>query len=146
MNEQDARKGVYMMRKMTSLFLVLSLTLCACAGRVSDAVIDYGDSKIYSRQEMDAAISVIKTQFSELDGCVLSSLQYAGDAACEDNRAYCNSFFEDGGTHACMVFRSVFQSPKNGGGAWEADTQYTWSWYLARDAADSWQLLTYGYG
>ena len=32
----------------------------------------------------------------------------------------------------CIAFESSFCSLKKGGGTWEANEEYTWSWWLAR--------------
>ena len=46
----------------------------------------------------------------------------------------------------CIMFKSDFHSPKNGGGAWNADAEYTdWQWWLARADGGEWRLLTWGY-
>ena len=45
----------------------------------------------------------------------------------------------------CIAFKSSFRSPKNGGGAWEANEEYTWSWWLARCEGGEWKLMTWGY-
>ena len=45
----------------------------------------------------------------------------------------------------CIAFESSFRSPKKGGGAWEANEEYTWSWWLARSEGGEWNLMTWGY-
>ena len=45
----------------------------------------------------------------------------------------------------CISFDSSFMSPKNGGGAWNANEEYTWSWWLARSEGGTWKLMTWGY-
>ena len=45
----------------------------------------------------------------------------------------------------CIAFDSSFHSPENGGGAWEANEEYTWSWWLARSEGGKWKLMTWGY-
>ena len=44
-----------------------------------------------------------------------------------------------------MMFDSSFRSPKKGGGAWEPDEEYTWSWWLARSEGGEWKLMAWGY-
>ena len=70
---------------------------------------------------------------------------YAGDETCEESLPYCQSLSEEQGITQCIVFGSSFRSPRNGGGAWTANAEYTWTWYLAKGAAGDWVLLTYGY-
>ena len=46
----------------------------------------------------------------------------------------------------CIMFTSDFHSPKNGGGAWNPDEEYTgWQWWLARSNGGKWKLMTWGY-
>ena len=46
----------------------------------------------------------------------------------------------------CIMFKSNFHSPKEGGGAWNADEEYTdWQWWLARSDGGQWKLMTWGY-
>ena len=44
----------------------------------------------------------------------------------------------------CIVYRTEFRSPIFGGGAWNANSRYDWSWYLARVGDGPWELLTWG--
>ena len=135
-------------KKTVALFLgilVLTGLLCACGGAQQDVQIDYGDSQVYTTEEMDAAIQVIQDTFADFKGCTLYALTYAGDEVCENELGYCQSLSKGETVTSCMVFHSVFRSPKEGGGAWEADTEYTWSWYLGKLESGKWVLLTYGY-
>lgn len=137
------------MKKVIAIILSLCfVTLYGCSesGKINNVSVDYGKSKIYSQQDMDSAIDVIKKEFSTWEGCELHSITYAGDAICKDNIGYCNDLEEDAGYDECIVFESSFHSPKGGGGAWEPDEEYTgWSWYLARKDNGTWALLTWGY-
>ena len=109
------------------LCAAMLLLLAGCGkGNTSNVKIDYGTSSVYSQKEMDAAIDVIKKQFRSFAGCELHSLSYMSDEECNDTN-------------------SSFRSPKDGGGAWEADQEYTWSWWLARSEGGQWKLMTWGY-
>lgn len=134
------------MKKMISVcfMLLLMFSLGSCGKSKADVTIDYGSSELYTEQDMDRAVEVIKDKFAEFDGCVLHSLTYAGDDVSKDQIEYCNSFDQDADFTECMVFHSSFRSPPNGGGAWEADMEYTWDWYLAKGGDGNWILLTYG--
>ncbi len=122
------------------LAVMVLAALCGCSVRI-----DYGHSELYSRSDMDAAILEIRLALAKMEGCVLHSLQYAGDEVCEKELSYCQSLAPDRDLRQCIVFRSSFRSPLHGGGAWEPDTEYRWTWYLGRTAAGGWILLTYGY-
>lgn len=125
--------------------LCACVLLCACDGAQEKVEVDYGESAVYTEAEMDAAIQVILDTFADFEGCTLHALTYAGDIVSENNLGYCRTLSTEEEIEACMVFDSSFHSPKNGGGAWEADTEYTWSWYLGRTTSGEWVLLTYGY-
>lgn len=136
------------MKKIFLLLLLLVaalLLLCSCGGKQEAVSIDYGESELYTTKDMDAAIQVIQETFATFDGCTLHSLTYGGDAACVENLESCQTLSKAGEIEQCIVFNSSFHSPKEGGGAWEADTEYTWTWYLGRETTGRWVLLTYGY-
>lgn len=108
------------------LLFVISLAGCG-KGNTKNLVIDYGTSSIYTKDDMDEAIDVIKKQFGSFEGCELHSLSYTSDDACnnEDNIAWMNELEEENDNKEnftqCISFDSSFMSPKNGGGAWNAN-------------------------
>ncbi len=119
---------------------------CSKAGKINNVSVDYGKSVIYSEQDIDSAIDVIKKKFSSWEGCELHSITYSGDGISKDSIDYCNELKEGAGYDESIVFKSSFRSPKNGGGAWEPNQEYSnWSWYLARKDNGEWNLLTWGY-
>ena len=139
------------MKRICILFLAaLALLMTAC-GNTGDAEIIYGDSDIYSQSDMDSAIRLIKREFSGWSGCELHKIEYAGDECnSEENIKWLNELAEANGIKAeltqCIQFVSEFHSPKNGGGAWNPDEEYTgWQWNLARVEGGKWYLLTWGY-
>ena len=111
-------------------------------------MIDYGRSALYTQEELADAVSAIKTQFASFEGCELHSIRYAGDESCTDeNLKWMNELNPEGNYVQVAQFLSVFHSPKEQIGAWEADTEYTdWQWWLARSADGAWEVLTWGYG
>ncbi len=136
------------MKKLTLVFLVLLclLALAAC-GSEKDVSIDYGSSSLYAQEDMDAAISLIEKEFKTWQGCELHSIRYVGDECnSAENIEWMNELNEDQNYTECIEFLSDFHSPKKGGGAWEADSEYTnWQWWLARPEGGDWELLTWGY-
>ena len=112
--------------------------------------IDYGASSVYSKEEIDSAIEIMKKQFASFEGCELHSLSYMPDEECNnaDNIEWMNNLRTDDNKEAftqCIAFESSFRSPEKGGGAWEANEEYTWSWWLARSEGGEWNLMTWGY-
>ena len=112
----------------------------------SDVKIYYGNSAIYTEKDMNDAIEIIKEKINSWEGCELHSLSYSSDDCNNaDNIAWMNDFDSNEIFTQCIVFESSFRSPKEGGGAWEANEEYTWSWWLARSEGGKWQLMTWGY-
>lgn len=128
---------------LLSVFLCFAI-IFACAS-LKPATIDYGTSDVYSQEDMDSAINLIKERFSKWQGCKLYSISYTDDGLCERELDYCNTLADDGIVYdQCIVFRTSFRSPIFGGGAWNANFKYDWSWYLARSQNGTWELLTWG--
>ena len=125
--------------------VVLTIVLIFSVINLWPASIDYGSSEIYSREDMDEAITLIKDQFYSWEGCKLYSIYYTDDSFCQREVDYVNTLADDGVTYTeCIVFRARFRSPIFGGGAWNANFEYDWSWYLARTDGGEWELLTWG--
>lgn len=142
------------MKRLIILLLTVMcvLGLAGCGdGAISKAEISYGNSEIYSKEDMDAALKLIKDEFSAWEGCELHSISYSSDDECNSqNIAWMNELAPghdlSGNFTQCIMFKSTFHSPKNGGGAWNTDTEYTnWQWWLARADDGEWHLLTCGY-
>lgn len=127
------------------------MTLEVWLGAANDPAltIDYGDSQLYTKEELEEAAIQIKCQFAFFDGCELHSLRYAGDAFnTEENIAWMNSLDEGRDYIQAAKFLSNFHSPVDPGeaSAWEPNQEYTdYEWWLARTADGGWQLLTWGY-
>lgn len=71
------------MKKIITVTLCIVLVLlfagCEKNGDTSKVEIDYGASSVYSKEEIDSAIEIIKKQFSSFEGCELHSLSYMSD-------------------------------------------------------------------
>lgn len=133
------------MKKIVTLllFMVCFCGLVGCGVKpVSDAKINYGSSSIYSEEDMNAAIELIKEEFSTWEGCELHDIFYSSDDEVnEENIAWMNELAKGQNLSPdftqCIMFKSNFHSPKNGGGAWNADEEYTdWQWCLLVQKAE----------
>ena len=73
------------MKKIITVTLCIVLVLlfagCGKNGDTSKVEIDYGASSIYSKEEIDSAIEIIKKQFALFEGCELHRLSYMTDIA-----------------------------------------------------------------
>ena len=78
------------MKKLLAVSLTIMIlgTLGGCGKQDTQeppkVKIDYGNSELYTQEDMDAAIQVIEAEFATWEGCELHSLAYGGDAACSD--------------------------------------------------------------
>jgi hypothetical protein len=125
--------------------VILTVILIFTCINLWPASIDYGTSDIYSKEDMEAAIALIKDEFYSWEGCKLYSIYYTDDSFCQKELDYVNTLADDGVIYTeCIVFRTHFRSPIFGGGAWNANSDYDWSWYLARTDSGDWDLLTWG--
>jgi len=120
------------------------------AGKVYPEVsYDYGDSKLYTKEELEEAAIQVKCEFAKFAGCELHNLRYAGDECnTKENIDWMNSL--DEGTNYTQVVELLtdFHSPvtEDEPSAWNLDTEYTdYQWWLARTDDGGWQLLTNGY-
>lgn len=142
-----------MNRARIMLLVVCVIALAGCGRKTAAEVeIDYGTSYIYTEDDMNAAIDLIKKEFYTWDGCELHSISYAGDDECSksDNIVWMNDLKDanDGEETftQCIIFKSDFHSPKKSSGAWNPDQEYTnWQWCLARSDGGQWKLMTWGY-
>ncbi len=136
-----------MKRIIAIILAVISLFMFTACAKTRDYNLEYGESQMYSNDDIESAAKAVVKEFNSFHGCVLYSLTFAGDDVCEDELLYVNSLKEDGGEEfvECLVFCSEFRSPVNGGGAWTPNDIYTWSWYLGRETDGEWELVTFGY-
>ena len=143
-----------MKKKITILVSVLLLlALTACGGeKTTGPEMDYGNSELYSKEEMDAAITAIRAEFDTWDGCELHAIRYAGDeSASQENLDWMNELRKDGEEFTqCIGFLTDFHTPKDGAASsalgMEADQEFQdFQWWLARSDGGDWQLMTWGY-
>lgn len=143
-------------RYLTAAVMGLCLMLISACGSgvgTAEISIDYGESAIYSRGDMDAAIERIQDEFAGWKGCELHSIRYTSDACnTQENIQWMNELVtgrdSDGRYTQCIAFASDFHSPRDAEnqGAWNLDEEYKdWQWWLARTDEGEWQLMTWGY-
>ena len=79
---------VFTMKKIITVTLCIVLVLlfagCGKDGDTSKVEIDYGTSSVYSKEEIDSAIEIIKKQFASFEGCELHTLSYMPDEECNN--------------------------------------------------------------
>ena len=128
---------------LIALLAILGIVLVLS---IVPAVIDCGESVLYTTEERQAAAKLISDTVESFEGCKLYVVTYEGDEVSKKNLEYCNSLAADGITYSeSIVFTSYFRSPIFKAGAWNPNDLYSWSWYLARTNGGDWKILTYGY-
>jgi len=120
------------------------------AGKVMpDVSYDFGNSSLYTREQLEEAAVQVKCEFATFAGCELHSLRYAGDqCSTQENLKWMNSLDEGKNYTQVAEFVADFHSPvtEDKPTAWNLDQEYTdYQWWLARTDDGGWQLLTFGY-
>ena len=146
------------MRKIFTIFFVLMLTFFTIPANANDSPsedirISYGVSKIYSNDDMDAAVKIILKQFEQWQGCELHSVVYMGDECNnEENLRWMNELAKAQKIQEKMVqcagFLSDFYVSREAEKhtTFNPETEYkNWQWWLARSEKGEWKLLTFGY-
>lgn len=117
----------------------------------ADLIIEYGNSQLYTMEDMDAAMDVIQDEFSTWKGCEMHSIRYSSDDCnSEENLKWVNGLKEGKNYTQCIQFLTDFHSPVEEEDlketAWEPDTEYKdYQWTLARAQGGDWELVTMGY-
>ena len=140
---------------LTALILIFSsLSVQAAQVNLAEVKIDYGSSKIFSREDMDEAVEIIAEQFGKWEGCTLHNIRYYGDDVNnQENLDWLNNLSKARNLNKkftqCIAFVSDFYVSKDAADktTFEPDREYKdWQWWLARtNANDEWHLLTFGY-
>ncbi len=146
------------MRKIFAAALALMLMLITAPANANDSPsedirINYGVSKLFSKDDMDAAVKIILKHFEQWQGCELHSILYVGDECnSAENLKWMNELAAAHGQKEkmlyCMEFLSDFYVSREAEKhtTFNPETEYkNWQWWLARSENGEWQLLTFGY-
>lgn len=136
-------------RSMNKLIRIIACMLlvfltAGCRGDVSNVKVLEYKSDIYSEEEIEEAIEVVKKYFrSEFSGCTLTEITYAGDDKI--------SSYEDWATRndgdEVIVLISSFDVDASGvDGSLNPNSTYSnWNWILVRKNGENWQHVDHGY-
>lgn len=133
------------------IFAFLFLLVGCGEAETKNAVIEYGESSVYTKEDRMAAVDTILKTFSTWDGCKLYSLSYSSDAVSmdEENLNWLNELEEANDNSEvftqCIMFESRFRAPKRATGGWTAGEEYTWQFWLGRSDGGKWKLMSWGY-
>lgn len=134
------------MKRALICLLILSVLLCSCGGRgnVSFAVTEKVGSEIYSEREIDDAIEEATAYFKRhFDGCILTTISYAGDHKTADWAGRTELY---GGSQVIVLTSSFLTGPQGSDGSLNPNDIYTnWMWILTRDPGGRWKHADHGY-
>ena len=101
-------------------------------------------SKIYSDEDIESAIKVIKDEFALFwKGCTLRDINYAGDdmqSAGDDQKKHHNA------DEAIVLISSFDVGPEGGDGSLSPNRTYEgYNWILVRNKGGQWKHVDHGY-
>ena len=132
------------MKRFVSLLLAGVLLLALAAGSVKDAQTKAVASEMYTQNEIDAAIDVIKKDFSRSwKGCTLTEISYAGDEVSREHQDWADR----NGADEVLVLTSTFDVAESGANPTlnPGQTYTNWMWILVRSNGGAWQHVDHGY-
>lgn len=149
-------KNPHMIRILAALlsmmFIMASITACGSSEPpvelLEEPIIEYGESKYYSQEDMDACIAAIKeTMSSWATQCNIQAIRFSGDEMSLRGLYYCNSMTEDTVKYAGgMMFYVDFVTPQDAKG-FDKNTLYeNWEWYIVKDEDGTWKFFNNGRG
>ena len=105
----------------------------------TDVTIDYGNSTVFTQEELEEAVIQIKCKFASFEGYELHSIRYAGDdASNEDNLKMINETNPDAGYVQVAEFLMDCYNA-------DEDTDNTgYPWWLGRTEDDTWEIVSWG--
>ena len=125
------------------------ITLEGYIGAVNETEvdIDYGQTELFTREELEEAAVQIKCQFALWEGCEMHTLRYAGDECnTDENIAWINSLSDGGKYFAVCKFVCDFHSPKENAGAMNPDEEYrNYEFWLGKNEDGDLDLVSWGY-
>ena len=129
-------------RIITGVLLVSSLS--ACGGKVGQAKTHEVDSKMYSQEDISAAIELVKKEFKHsFKGCTLTEIYYAGD---ENTKNHQGTTAQHAADEVIVLLSSFDVGPSGGDGSLNPNDSYTdWMWILARKNGGRWKHVDHGY-
>ena len=110
--------------------------------------IDYGTSKLYTQEDLKAAVVQIKCKYAFWGDCGLKNIRYAGDdTATDEQLARMNKINPDAKYTQVVKFLMDLSTPADmSGTTLEPNKDYNdYQWWLARTADSGWEVVTFGY-
>ena len=133
------------MKKIISAILCIMVvfSLSACGGKVSNVKTQEVESSIYSQEDINQAIEVIKNDFkSEWKDCTLQEIYYAGD---DYNKGY-EDWAARNNADDVIVLLSTFKTGSFAEEGLNKNSTYSkYNWILVRSDDGQWKRVDNGY-
>lgn len=130
--------------KCIILGILSALSLSACGGNISDVSTQRIESELYSQDDINGAVDIIKKEFkSDWKGCSLTEIRYAGDEITKEHQEWS----ERNNADEVIVLLSSFDVDSSGGdGSLNPNSTYDdWKWILVRLNGGQWKHVDHGY-
>ena len=130
------------MKKFLKLFVVaiIVLSFSGC-GITFLARKNVGDSKIFSKEDIEEAMDIVCEEIKKSEGYVLLELKYEEDFCKKQMKYYMEQYSAD----EAIVLRSKFFVSKETEGTLEKGEIAKWSWIITRNIGEEWELKDAGY-
>ena len=123
--------------------MAVLLALCACGrlGDVNGVKTHRVPSEMYTQEEIDAAIDVVKACFkTDYGGCVLLELYYAGDETTGEFAGWAKRYNAD---EVIVLMSSYYVYERRDG--LDPNCTYDPHWTLVREKGGDWEYAGSGY-
>lgn len=129
-------------RKIILIAVILALALLI-GSFFRKPTVEAFSSDIYTQEDYDAAVKVVKQQYGGLTRPTLLKIGYSGDKWTLSQQEYILHF---GDYTEGIVLYGDFHVPKYFRNSWEAGETYrNWKWSLARKDGGEWVVVASGY-
>ena len=141
-------KRLFRLTASAVALLIVGLAFAACGKGINSAKIDYGQSAIYTKEDMDEAIELIRENASQMTGLkrLINICYSSDDCNSEKNVKWMNECVDDAKFTQCIMFMTDFTTGSNTTSLNPNDHYTDWHWWLARAEGGKWHVVTSGYG
>lgn len=134
------------MKKAVAILLLCAmlLILTSCGGVANYANLAYAVSEIYTDEDIEAAMGVVKEHFrKDLFACVLLELTYQGDDSIESFEKYTEWEEAD---EVIVLYSDFYVSAISDVPGFNTAYKYeNFNWILVRNEGEEWQIADCGY-
>lgn len=136
------------MKKIWQYIILLCLSLllngCVPKGKIDNAEIEYGESEMFTRHELETAVDTVLKKFKDFPDCTLYTLQYSEEMTQQYQQSYGEeNEYKD---YEIVVYVSHFTTgPKSDREGFTPDSDWDFHWILGRkNNKNEWEILNYG--